>query len=639
MSGREDASARRTRRSGRADPLSHRPSREASQPAASRSGGGAREPSRFAAFAQGLDGASAVDRHEATASPGTSWPRTGRSAEITTADDPIAARRLVVGAEEDRAAVRRDLDGAPRDPVGQRLAADAVRQGPSRSRRTPTRIADAADLPGPSTSASRPGAGPADPQDRGRDLAGPEAVGRVRIRPARARRRVARPVRRQAAGSRRRPGGPARRARRTRRQGRSSASRARSGRRSRRRRRGTPGARRQRAAVVARELDRLARPRADGSARAPAAGRRGSGRRGPRRRGRSARRRAPSSVGPTSVSSSAAASGSLPARRLATAWLHGSAGPETGTPRWVQSGRPASWTVVRSPPSTTSRIIAPARTGRARRARAAPAARAPGRRGRASVRPIRFQPPGIGERVDAAVLAGDRDAARRDPLPRGWRDEASPGSAGSPPRYAKPGANPRNRTRVGRAAAWSSTTSAGRRPWSLGDGVEVRAVGAAVADRDLDRRRGPASVGVARRIGRSRPARTTPDDGRSTSCGPIASGSNGTSTVAWAGTGRPTPGSPARAVSIARADLACPARQGRIRPVAERHEQRRVAERLDTRRRRGPLPQSRSAATADPGLARAPRGPPRAVSTASGLSPWMQIVSARTADGANRPSP
>ena len=55
------------------------------------------------------------------------------------------------------------------------------------------------------------------------------------------------------------------------------------------------------------------------------------------------------------VASSTASDGALPTRRFATARPHGSAAPDSGTPRCDQSWRPASWTVVWSPPSRTSK--------------------------------------------------------------------------------------------------------------------------------------------------------------------------------------------------------------------------------------------------------------------------------------------
>ena len=62
----------------------------------------------------------------------------------------------------------------------------------------------------------------------------------------------------------------------------------------------------------------------------------------------------------------------------------GSAAPDGGTPRCASPGRPRSCTVVSSPGLTTSIRVMPRRTGRGRRARAAPAARAPGRTSRSS---------------------------------------------------------------------------------------------------------------------------------------------------------------------------------------------------------------------------------------------------------------
>ena len=116
------------------------------------------------------------------------------------------------------------------------------------------------------------------------------------------------------------------------------------------------------------------------AARAPGDGRRRSARRDRRRPVRSTPTVAGDERRPAIVISSAAAPGSLPTRRFATARLHGSAAPDSGTPRCVQSGRPASWTVVSSPPSTTSRTSSgEGRTGRRRRAGGAPARPAAGR--------------------------------------------------------------------------------------------------------------------------------------------------------------------------------------------------------------------------------------------------------------------
>ena len=103
------------------------------------------------------------------------------------------------------------------------------------------------------------------------------------------------------------------------------------------------------------------------------------------------------------------------------------------------------------------------------------------------------------------------------------------------------------------------------------------------------------------------------------------------------GRGGPSAGSPARAAWIARRDRARLAGERRIGAVAEGHEQGRVAERLDARRaaRLARYP-SRSAAIPIPALSSAARTA-RAISTASGLSPWTQIVSARTATAIRRP--
>ena len=101
---------------------------------------------------------------------------------------------------------------------------------------------------------------------------------------------------------------------------------------------------------------------------------------------------------PPSVTSSAAAATGAPARRFATASDHPSAAPERGTPRCARPGRPPSWTRSRAPGSTTSSTLDAAQAGtrRTRSPAASRAGRSPaGSHRRASVRPIRCQPPGV----------------------------------------------------------------------------------------------------------------------------------------------------------------------------------------------------------------------------------------------------
>ncbi len=190
------------------------------------------------------------------------------------------------------------------------------------------------------------------------------------------------------------PGAGARRGRRTRRRDRSTASRGRTARRRRRGRRGShdsrswrsvraspgtsttsPAARRWPRPVASRRPPRIRAPRSAPARPIVTAAR-------------------ATRVGPASVISSAACSGSLPTSRFAMARLSRSAAPDSGTPRCVQSGLPASWMVVRRPPSRTSRrlgrsaVAEPvigrgwARTGPPPPAGTAQAAGAPGRRGR-----------------------------------------------------------------------------------------------------------------------------------------------------------------------------------------------------------------------------------------------------------------
>ena len=174
-------------------------------------------------------------------------------------------------------------------------------------------------------------------------------------------------------------------------------------------------------------------PRASGCDPAAAAGPSpGRGRRDPRRPARPSWLRGPRASGPTIVISSAGAPASSPTSRFATARLHGSAAPPTGTPRCVQSGRPASWIVVSRPGSRTSSVTD--------RHEADPVA-GPDQGGL-----------GTAQRPTSRVRAADQPPAAGH-LGRVDRRSARRRSRRCPPGRAAAGR---------RAAAWRSTRAAGR---------------------------------------------------------------------------------------------------------------------------------------------------------------------------------
>ena len=569
-----------------------------------------------------------------TASPGRSWPSERQVGRDHDRRHAVAAGRLVIGAEDDRPAVRRDLDRAPGHAMGQRLAADPVgqRRDPRAARRRGRRP-------------RRPAIGRRRAhRDRARAPAGRGArssrVGRPRrssSASSRARRAPRGPVPVGPADPRRsgrRHAAPGRQDRRTRRRGRSSASRARAGRRSRRRRPGRPRAAGASRCRRRRELTIVAGARSDGCGPAPGDGRR--------------RIRAPRSA-PASPMTPAVARDEprpddrhLERRGARHRCRRGGSRPRgsTGPPRRTPARRDASSPAGRRPGrSSAARRRGPRRTSSATPGRTGPAA--PGRRSAGSgpsgsnsttsVRPIRFQPPGIDQRVDAGLLPGDADAPRRDALARAGAARRDEGR-----RAGRRGSRTPGRTR-------GTGRDSGRRrvelddvrraqAVELGDLVEVRAVGAAVADGDLDRRRDPRRPRPAR--SRAAPIASRTGRRRSRPRASIASGSNGTRTEAWAGTARPTPEPSRGAASMAARHALRPRPSAPGPPVAEGHEHRRVAERLDRRlagRDASSHVRHRRARSRRSRRAPAPRRTACAISTASGLSPWTQIVSARTA--------
>ena len=190
------------------------------------------------------------------------------------------------------------------------------------------------------------------------------------------------------------------------------------------------------------------------------------------------------------------------------------------------------------------------------------------------------QPPGSLERVDAGLRAGDADAARRDALPRrrraaAWRSAPAPGRG-----RRSPGANPRKNTRYS-VPAWSSTTSLRSQVVEGRDLVEVGAVVAAVADRDLDERAGASGAADApARLRRAVRATIAPSL--------VGIDGDRVERDEDAGVGRDRPPEPRVGRSQPldrRREIVSPRVQPGIDPIAERHEQRAVAQRRDRGRR------------------------------------------------------
>ena len=283
-----------------------------------------------------------------TSSPGRSWARAERSAEITFA---IFGYPPVEGCS-----TRRTIGSPPAGTWTAPATTPSVtseRSGAasgSPSSRTPVRLEEAETRKG-----------------RERNDASASGENQCCWGPGVTRRRRRGPLQRAAAASTRRPRGERRglahgekvpglrvrapRARRSPSRRRSTGSRGRAGRRFRPGRRGTRG---------------RPRPRARGRAfRRPGPRPRSTARPLPRRAsprtGRPRERRAPPlrrrASGPTSVASRAAAPSSFPRRRFPRRSACASAAPPGGTPSAPRPGRPRSWTVVRSPGERT-RIIA-----------------------------------------------------------------------------------------------------------------------------------------------------------------------------------------------------------------------------------------------------------------------------------------
>ena len=132
--------------------------------------------------------------------------------------------------------------------------------------------------------------------------------------------------------------------------------------------------------------------------------------------------------------------------------------PPIGTPRCVQSGRPASWMLVSNPGSRTSSISRPGRNGRGRPAGGAWGIRPVRSHIGASVRPMMRQPPGIANGYTAVwapamptLPAGMRCSRRRQAGRRDLR--------GQRPKVGEPRCEPKKEHAGTPPRAWSSTTS------------------------------------------------------------------------------------------------------------------------------------------------------------------------------------
>ena len=185
---------------------------------------------------------------------------------------------------------------------------------------------------------------------------------------------------------------------------------------------------------------------------------------------------------PPRVTSSAAASRGASARRFATARPQGSHAPEGGTPRWARPARPASWIVSNGPGSLTWSM-------RSDRPEADPGARPPAR-GRAAPRvPDRdVRPSGCQPRASrpgrCRSRAGDRHAPRGHAEPGGrpsWHRQL----LGEHPEVGEAGHEAHAEDAVLGAGVQAHDVVLGQ-PRAGGDGCQIGAVGAAVANRDRD---------------------------------------------------------------------------------------------------------------------------------------------------------